>query len=131
MTTTTSLLALVSLLAVTSFGCAAAPTPRLGVPEASVETPARDGAPADIDSATAERAFVAMSARCRKDPNDRSDSTRNHCIAATHLAKKVLRDADRAEALLGYRCEKFGASDRNNARCGASARDGGTSDGDN
>ena len=129
MTTTTSLLVLASLFAVTSFGCAAAPTARPGVPEASGAQHALDAA-ADVDPEMAERTFAAMSARCRQDPRDRSESTRNHCIAATHLALKVLHDTDRAEALLAYRCEKFGARDRNNARCAVTvqageARDGG------
>lgn len=56
----------------------------------------------------AERMYRAMAERCAR--GDASESTRNHCIAATNLAKNVLRDAGRESDMASLRCAKF-ASD--------------------
>lgn len=102
-------LGLATFLAITTFGCAAtvsAPTAADTGVDSGVFAPER-----------AERTFHAMASRCTRDLDDRSESTRNHCLAATNLAATVLHDAARAEAVYEYRCAKFGTSDEGNPRC--------------
>jgi hypothetical protein len=101
-------LGLATFLAITTFGCAAT---------VSVPTAADAGDDSAFDTGRAARTFHAMESRCTRELDDRSESTRNHCLAATNLAVTVLRDAARAEALYEYRCAKFGAGDEGNPRC--------------
>lgn len=90
-------LSLSILLSLVSVGCATADD---GPPRAPAVAREPDAA---------ERWFDAMLARCR-DPYDRA-SARAHCVAATNVALRVLHDAERAAAVLRYRCDAFGAAD--------------------
>lgn len=100
-------LALSMFFAVTTFGCAATSSP--------AEAPRAGELPSDAASLGgnswslegADRAFVAMSERCRSAP--RSESTINNCLAAEHLAERVLHDPERALEVSRQRHARFGA----------------------
>lgn len=114
-------LGLASFLAATSFGCAAV-TPGLPqTPDPSATSVELGGQTGSLDLEAAERTFQAMAARCQRDPSDRTESTRSHCLAATTIASAVLHDARRTDDLFRYRCAKFGASDRANPTCSSDA----------
>lgn len=120
MTTSSLLTTALSLLALSTLGCAATVPASPEVPGAllaAVPTVGAGDAPEGLDQETAERVFLSMAERCQRNPEDRSESTRMHCIAATNLATNVLRDARRAENLLRLRCARFGASDTGNPLC--------------
>lgn len=120
MTTSGLLSACLSLLALSTFGCAATMPASPEVPDtllaAGLASGAGDAA-GGLDQDTAERVFLSMAERCQQNSEDRRESTRMYCIAATNLATNVLRDARRAEDILRLRCARFGTSDLGNPLC--------------
>jgi hypothetical protein len=93
-------LGLSTFLAITTFGCAATTTAPLEVPqagEAPVSAELATPSSRAMSRETAERAYVAMSERCRH--GAAGESTLRYCEAASNLAANVLRDERRAEAV--------------------------------
>jgi hypothetical protein len=113
MTVNVFALGIAAFFAITTVGCAATTSAPIEVPQTS-DSPV-PGAPArqptrGLSLDAAERAYVAMSARCLGGAGD--ESTVRHCQAAANLAATVLHDEQRAVAMTRLaRGEAAGSSD--------------------
>ena len=116
MTTTARFaLGLSMFLAVATFGGAATAKGGTTATAAAAAVSPGDASSTAEENERANRWFTSMFARCQNGAP--TESTHNHCLAATNLATKVLQDARRAEDVYRVRCAKFGASDVGNPAC--------------